>query len=97
VLRECVRERIVVFSACRVCGVILLVMSEKTTLKKGAENMRKVVDWDGREVDFDTAFALMDNDIREELHEELSPCSDQRFFNAYLEQHYADYGEEFTV
>ncbi len=59
--------------------------------------MRKVVDWDGREVDFDTAFALMDNDIREELHEELSPCSDQRFFNAYLEQHYADYGEEFTV
>jgi hypothetical protein len=65
--------------------------------KKGAENMRKVVDWNGREVDFDAAVALMDDDIREELHEELSPCSDQRFFNAYLEQHYADFGEEFTI
>ena len=59
--------------------------------------MTKVVDWDGREVDFDAAAALMDDDIREELHEELSPCSDQRFFNAYLEQHYADFGEEFRV
>ena len=59
--------------------------------------MRKVVDWDGREVDFDAAVALMDDDIREELHAELSPCSVQRFFNAYLEQHYADFGEEFRV
>mgnify|MGYP001754602484 FL=1 len=59
--------------------------------------MRKVVDWDGREIDFDAAVALMDDDIREELHAELSPCSDQRFFNAYLEQHYADFGEEFRV
>jgi hypothetical protein len=50
--------------------------------------MRKVVDWDGREVDFDAAVALMDDDIREELHAELSPCT---------EQHYADYGEEFTI
>lgn len=59
--------------------------------------MSKVVDWYGREIDFDAAVALMDDDIREELHEELSPCSDQRFFNAYLEQHYADFGEEFRV
>lgn len=59
--------------------------------------MRKVVDWDGREIDFDAAVALMDNDIREELHAELSPCTEQRFFNAYLEQHYADYGEEFKI
>lgn len=59
--------------------------------------MSKVVDWNGREIDFDAAVALMDVDIREELHEELSPCSAQRFFNAYLEQHYADYGEEFTI
>ena len=59
--------------------------------------MAKVVDWDGREIDFDAAVALMDDDIREELHAELSPCTEQRFFNAYLEQHYADYGEEFTI
>lgn len=60
--------------------------------------MSKVVDWNGREIDFDVAVALMDDDICEELlHEELSPCTAQRFFNAYLEQHYADYGEEFTI
>jgi hypothetical protein len=70
---------------------------QKKQHKKGAEKMSKVVDWDGREVDFDAAVALMDDDIREELHTELSPCSAQRFFNAYLEQHYADYGEEFRV
>lgn len=59
--------------------------------------MSKVVDWNGHEIDFDAAVTLMDDDIREELHEELRPCTDQRFFNAYLEQHYADYGEEFTI
>ena len=84
-------------SVCRVCGVVLLGLSEKNNIKKGAEKMSKVVDWDGREVDFDAAVALMDDDIREELAAELAPCSDQRFFNAYLEQHYADYGEEFTI
>lgn len=41
--------------------------------------MAKVVDWNGREIDFDAAVALMDDDIREELHEELSPCTAQRF------------------
>ena len=39
VLRECVRERIVVFSACRVCGVVLLGVSEKTALKKEQKKM----------------------------------------------------------
>lgn len=59
--------------------------------------MRKVVDWRGHKIDFNAAVALMDDDIREELQEELGTCSAQRFFNAYLEQHYADYGEEFTI
>jgi hypothetical protein len=78
------------------CGIIGIV--RKNNIKRnGAEKMSKVVDWDGREIDFDTAVALMDDDIREELHEELSPCTAQRFFNAYLEQHYADFGEEFRV
>jgi hypothetical protein len=69
---------------------------KKNSIKRSGK-MSKVVDWNGREIDFDAAVALMDDDIREELHEELSPCTEQRFFNAYLEQHYADYGEEFTI
>jgi hypothetical protein len=78
---------------CGIIGIIRKKQHKETEQKK----MSKVVDWDGREIDFDTAVALMDDDIREELHEELSPCTAQRFFNAYLEQHYADFGEEFRV
>lgn len=63
--------------------------------------MSYVFDWHGRAVDFKAAVSLMDDDIHEELAEEFAeepgPCTDQRFFNAYLEQHYADYGEEFTI
>lgn len=59
--------------------------------------MSIVIDWYGREIDFESAVALMDDDIRDELVEELEPFTEQRFFNAYLEQHYADYGEEFTI
>lgn len=59
--------------------------------------MRMVVDWDGREVDYDSAVALMDDDIREGLHSVLAPCSEQGFFDAYLNAHYVKYGEFFTV
>lgn len=59
--------------------------------------MRIVIDWDGREVDYDSAVALMDDDIREGLHVTLAPCSEQAFFEAYLIAHYVKYGEDFTV
>ena len=41
--------------------------------------MSKVIDWDGREVDYDSAMVLMDDDIREGLHVVLAPCSEQDF------------------
>lgn len=41
--------------------------------------MRIVIDWDGREVDYDSAVALMDDDVREGLHVTLAPCSEQAF------------------
>lgn len=59
--------------------------------------MRIVIDWNGREVDYDSAVALMDDDIREGLHVTLSPCSEQDFFDAYLIAHYVKYGEMFTI
>jgi hypothetical protein len=67
VLRECARERIVVFSACGVCGVVLLGLSEMI-LKKRSDEMRKVIDWDGNETDNDdyTAY-IIDTDIRRRL------------------------------
>lgn len=56
-----------------------------------------VIDLDGREVDYGSAVALMDDDIREGLHVALAPCSEQEFFDAYLIAHYVKYGEYFTV
>ena len=46
---------------------------------------------------YDQAVNLMDDDIREELHQEIAPCTDEEFLRAYMERHLAKYGEEFTI
>ena len=46
---------------------------------------------------YDAAVALMDDDLREELHSSLAPCDDLDFLTAYLARHEAKYGEPFTV
>ena len=51
----------------------------------------------GDEINFNAAVALMDDEIRERLHREMAPCTDQEFFDAYLEAHFEMYGEEFRV
>ena len=48
-------------------------------------------------VDFDAAVNLMDDDIREELHSKMAPCSDQDFADAYCAAHAEKYGEQFVV
>ena len=46
--------------------------------------MRKmVVNEYGVEVDFEVAVMYMDDEIREEIHNELAPCTDQEFFDEY--------------
>lgn len=49
----------------------------------------------GKEVDYEEAVNLMDDDIREELHMELAPCSNQEFFDAYCARHLETFGESF--
>ena len=46
---------------------------------------------------FDAAVALMDDEIREELHNKLAPCTEDEFLEAYIEAHFKKYGEEFTI
>lgn len=48
----------------------------------------------GTEVDFDAAVQMMDDDIRETLHDELAPCTEQEFFNAYCKAYEDKFGEE---
>lgn len=60
-------------------------------------NDTTVTDYKGREVNFEAAVALMDDEIREALHEKLAPCTNQEFFEAYEEAHLEKYGSEFEA
>ena len=49
-------------------------------------------------VDFDACVILMDDDIREDLHNEYADTlTAQEFLDAYIERHYAEHDEAFTV
>lgn len=57
-----------------------------------------VQDEDGRTVDYAAAVELMDDDLREQLHMEMAPCSNQEFYGAYVKAHAAKYnGEKFQI
>ena len=59
--------------------------------------MSTVKDYYGRNVDFEAAAGLMDRDICDDLHNELAPCTDQEFFDAYAQAHAEKFGgEEFA-
>lgn len=39
---------------------------------------------------------LMDDELREELHAKLAPCSEEKFLEEYKKAHFKKYREEFT-
>lgn len=51
----------------------------------------------GDELDFYTVPDYMDDDIRERLHSQMAPCSDQDFFDAYCKTHREQFSEEFFL
>lgn len=55
--------------------------------------MIMVVNDFGVKFDFDVAVNCMDDDLREELHFELAPCTEQEFFEAYARAHQEKFGE----
>ena len=59
--------------------------------------MSMIVTHNGRPVFYDGAVQLMDDSIRELLHLELAPCTEQEFFDAYLFEHQRKFGEEFLA
>lgn len=60
-------------------------------------NAEKVLNKAGVWIDFRAAVALMDDDICDDLHAEIAPCSDQDFFEAYEDAHEEKYGEEWEL
>lgn len=51
----------------------------------------------GVEINFDAAVNFMDDEIREMLHEEIAPCTDQEFFDAYCKAHEDKFDEEWEL
>lgn len=68
-----------------------------------AEELEKLADQyvedeDGHMIDYDAAVEMMDDDLREELHREMAPCTNQEFYDAYVKAHKAKYnGEKFQI
>ena len=56
----------------------------------------KVINAAGAEIDYETAVALMDDELREELHSK-GYDTEQEFFSAYESAHAAKYGEEWEL
>lgn len=56
--------------------------------------MRTVTNQYGNEIDYEASVQMMDDDLREELHRKLAPCTDQEFFDAYADSHLETYGTE---
>ena len=46
-------------------------------------------------MDYKAAEMLMDDDLREELHAKLAPCTEEEFLEAYKKAHKQKYSEEF--
>lgn len=57
----------------------------------------EVVNKNGASINYEAAVALMDDEIREELHAELAPCTEQEFFSAYEAAHAEKFGEEWEL
>ena len=55
------------------------------------------VTYNNDQVDFEAAVNLIDGEIREALHAELAPCTEQEFFDAYCKAHEEKYGEKFSI
>ena len=50
-----------------------------------------------KEIDFQAAVELMDEDIRDRLYIIMGPCAEQDFLDAYAKAHADKYNEEFVV
>lgn len=59
--------------------------------------MKNMVNVNGNEVSMDAAVMLMDDEIREAIHSDIAPCTEQEFVDEYCKRHLEKYGEDFFV
>ena len=46
---------------------------------------------------YSQAVILMDDELREEIHADLAPCTDEEFLREYEKRHLEKYGVEFEI
>lgn len=56
----------------------------------------KTIEYAGKNYDFDVVASHMNDEIREDLHAELASCSDQEFFDTYMERN-PDFMNEYEM
>ena len=59
--------------------------------------MAKVINSYGIEINYNAAVELMDDELREEVHADLAPCTDQEFFDEYSRRHAERFGESWEM
>lgn len=58
--------------------------------------MKTVFNEWGTEINYDVAENMMDGELREMIHYELAPCTEQEFFDEYVKRHKEKFGEEWV-
>lgn len=85
-------------------GDRMLTLNEIGHMMKDLDGQNHKVVWEvfvknlsGAKIIFDNAVSMMDDDIREEIHRQLAPCSEQEFFTAYEIAHQKKFDEEWEL
>lgn len=76
---------------------ILFVEININEVRESTMGNRAVINSYGKVVDYKLAVSFMDDEIREQLHADLVPCSNQDFFNAYAKRHKDTFDEEWIA
>ena len=92
-------NRIVALTGMNKTAAVELAVAQLSQSLTGAEmiNEQNVINQYGKELNFAAAVNLMDDDIREQLHGELAPCTNQVFFDAYVKAHEEKYSEAWVL
>lgn len=59
--------------------------------------MTMVINSWGNEIDYEVSVTMMDDEVRENLHNEIAPCTEQEFFDAYAVAHKEQFGEDWIL
>jgi hypothetical protein len=63
--------------------------------RQGEASIKAILN--GREVYYNAAENMMDDELREEIHREMAPCKAQEFLDEYVKRHEARFKERFDI